>query len=74
MEAAYSRIGPWAWVAGAVLIGDAPSAYGRQPSERRDNIKAVAGWVGKHFLDGFLSATGSVNQAFPELHTNILTA
>jgi hypothetical protein len=74
MEAAYSRIGPWAWVAGAVLIGGAAFWYGRQPSERRDNIKAVAGRVGKHFLDGYLSATGSVNQAFPELHTNILTA
>jgi hypothetical protein len=39
-----------------------------------DNIKAVAGRVGKHFLDEYLSATGSVNQTFPELHTNILTA
>ncbi len=53
---AYDRFGPVVWVILGVLIGGGIYWYRKQPQERRERIKQVAGEIGTHLLEEFGSA------------------
>jgi hypothetical protein len=52
----YERIGPVTWVILGVLIGGGIYWYGKQPQERRDRIKQVAGEIGASYLQQYGAA------------------
>jgi hypothetical protein len=52
----YDRIGPVTWVLVAVLIGGGIYWYHKQPQERRERIKEVAGEIGTRYLQEYGAA------------------
>ena len=60
---ASDRFGPAAWVILGVLIGGGFYWYRKQPPERRERVRQVAGEVGTHLLEEYGTAAGRVNRA-----------
>jgi hypothetical protein len=67
MKWATDRIGPWAWVILGVIAAGGVFWYRKQPPERREKIKNVAGQIGTHLLDEYAKATDGVHQARVQL-------
>ena len=66
-KSAADRMGPVVWWILAVLAGLAIGGgiwwYRKQPQERRDEIKHVAGEIGSHLMEEFSTAADGVGQA-----------
>lgn len=60
---ASDRFGPAAWVILGVLIGGGFYWYRKQPPERRERVRQVAGEIGTHLLEEYGTAAGRVNRA-----------
>ncbi len=60
---ATEKIGGWAWVILGVATAGGIYWYTKQPPERREQIKTVAGQVATHFMDQYGKATDGVYQA-----------
>ena len=71
---ASGRIGPVAWVMLGVLAGGGIYWYRKQPQERREQIKHVAGEIGLHLLEEFGKAADGVQQARLQLHARMVPA
>jgi len=63
MKWACDRFGPGAWVVLAFLIGGGIYWYCRQPPERRDRVREVAGTIGTHLLDEYSQSADGVFRA-----------
>lgn len=57
MTWATDRIGPWAWVILGVIADGGGYWYCKQPPERPEKIKNVAGQIGTHVLNEYEKAT-----------------
>jgi hypothetical protein len=60
---ASDRFGPVAWVILGVLIGGGFYWYRKQPPERRERVKQVAGEIGTHLMEEYGTAADRVNRA-----------
>ena len=60
---ASERIGPAAWVILGLIVTGGVYLYFKQPQERRERIKEVAGDIGTHVLKEYAKATAEVQQA-----------
>lgn len=69
---ATERIGPAAWVILILAAAGGIYWYHKQPPERRERIKEIAGDIGTHFMDKYASATEVVQQARLKLRANLV--
>jgi len=72
MEWATEKIGGWAWVILAVVVGGGIYWYCKQPPERRDKIKTVAGQIGSHVIEEYSKAADGVQQARLQLRASMV--
>lgn len=63
-----AKIGPWAWVLLGLLVIGGIVIYKKQPEQRRETIRKVAGRVGTILLEEATKATAEVNSARAQLH------
>lgn len=69
---AAEKIGPAAWIILAVLAAGGTYLYFRQPQERRERVKEIAGKVGTYLLDEYMAATAEVGKSRLELHASLV--
>jgi hypothetical protein len=69
---ASERIGPAAWVILGLIVGSGIYLYFRQPQERRELIKKVAGEIGTYVLEEYTKATAQVQQARLQLRACVV--
>lgn len=69
---AAQQIGPAAWVILVLGVADGIYWYCKQPPERRERIKEVAGGVATHFVDKYAAATEVVQQGRLTLRANLV--
>ena len=72
MEWATKKIGPGAWVILGVVVAGGIYWYCKQPRERRDGIKNVAGQVGTHVMQEYGKAVDAVHQARLQLRASMV--
>jgi hypothetical protein len=63
IEWATEKIGGWAWVILGVAVAGGIYWYTKQPPERREQIKNLAGQIATHVMDEYGKATDGVYQA-----------
>src|SRR5262249_21264252 len=63
MEWATEKMGPWAWVILGVVVAGGIHWYRKQPPERRNQIKSLAGQVATHVTHEYSKAADGVHQA-----------
>lgn len=63
MEWATEKLGSWAWAILGVVFAGGIYWYCKQPPERRDQIKSVAGQVANHVMQEYGKLTDDVYQA-----------
>jgi hypothetical protein len=69
---ASDRFGPVSWVILGVLIGGGIYWYRKQPTERRERVKQIAGEIGTHLLEQYGTAAGWVYQAHVRLRACVV--
>jgi hypothetical protein len=69
---ATERIGPAAWVILILAAAGGIYWYRKQPPERRERIKEIAGDIGTHFMNEYAGATEVIQQARLKLRANIV--
>jgi len=69
---ASDRFGPVAWVILGVLIGGGIYWYRKQPPQRREQVKQVAGEIGTHLLEEYGTAVNGVNRARVLLRASVV--